>query len=162
MRGLRRQNVGDVRALHVLVVQGTGIEHRVFPRGRGTVDVDGKLGAVAYRHLDIALLNEPDRIVHRFLPAVLPKRHAMASRLPDFTIVKYSKARQIATLNLTVVKLSAISGSRRARAWTRAGASMGGTHGSARDRRKFGSWLGNLDECVCHGGAIRPPRAGAP
>ena len=84
MRGLRRQNVGDIRALDVLVVQRTGVEDRIFSRGFGTVDVDGEFRAVAHRHLDIALLNELDRIGHRFLPVSSPNAPRAGARFANF------------------------------------------------------------------------------
>jgi len=80
MRRLRRQHVGNVRALDVLVVQGAGVEDRIFAGSRGTIDIDGELGAVAHRHRDIAFLNQLDRIVHRFLPVVWSDARALGVR----------------------------------------------------------------------------------
>src|ERR1700730_9855719 len=70
IRRLRRTPCGNVRPLDVLVVQGAGVEDRIFASSRGTINIDGELRAVAHRHHDIAFLNELDRIAHLFLPVV--------------------------------------------------------------------------------------------
>src|SRR2546421_2816556 len=120
MRGLRRQHVGNVRALDVLVVQGAGVEDRIFAGCRGTIDIDGELRAVAHRHHDIAFLNEHDRIAHRFLPVGLSNTRALAGIFSNCTTVKYNGLRRMAILNLTAVKINAISHVRRSRAQARA------------------------------------------
>src|SRR5258706_16439954 len=72
MGGLRRQNVRDVRALNVLVMQSRGIEDGILAECIGSIDVHGQTRAVPHGDTDVPLLD------HGFTPAF---RDAFGSRL---------------------------------------------------------------------------------
>ena len=54
---LRRQDVGDVGALDVLVVQGAGIQDRVLARLVRPIDIDRQAGSVPHGHDDVAFFD---------------------------------------------------------------------------------------------------------
>jgi hypothetical protein len=54
---LRWQDIRDVRALNVLVMQGRGIEHGVLARCTGSIDVYRQPRAISHGDTDVALLD---------------------------------------------------------------------------------------------------------
>jgi hypothetical protein len=61
--GLGRQDVGHVRALHVLVVQGTRIKHRIGSWTVRPVDIQCKMNSVPHADPKVALFNHAGRSV---------------------------------------------------------------------------------------------------
>ncbi len=58
--GLRWQDIGHVGALHVLVVQGGGIENRKRALAIWAVDVDREMNPLPHADPKVALLNHPE------------------------------------------------------------------------------------------------------
>jgi hypothetical protein len=54
---LRRQNIGDVGALNVLVMQSRGIEHGIPAGSIGSIDIYRQPRAVPHGDADVPLLD---------------------------------------------------------------------------------------------------------
>ncbi len=68
MGRLRRQYVGDVGALDILIVQGGGIKHGVLARLVRSIDVYRQPRAISHGDTDVPLLD------HRFVSARFSRR----------------------------------------------------------------------------------------
>src|SRR5258708_11730250 len=90
VRGLRRQDVRDVRALNVLVVERAGVERRILARFWRTVDIHREACAVPHDGFYIPQFNQSRFNFHRRSPRSFFHEHD-TSRCPFIkTLRSYS------------------------------------------------------------------------